>query len=231
MKAKDVMTRMVTTVLPTNTVAEALRRMLEGQISGLPVVDAKGHLVGMITEGDFLRRVEMETDSRPKGWLAFLREPGSVATDYILSHGRYVSDVMTTDVATVTESATLSDVVKLMEQRGVKRIPVRHGRHLVGLISRADLLRAVAERLPAGEPADVADADIHSAFMRELRRQDWAPRYAVSASVKAGVITLHGGMFDQRQREAIRVMAETIPGVKAVKDEMFWIEPMVGGLI
>ncbi len=231
MKAGDVMTRMVTTVLPTNTVAEAIRRMLEGHISGLPVVDAKGHLVGIVTEGDFLRRAETGTARKATGWFAFLKDPGGLAEDYIQSHARVVSDVMITDVASVTESASLEDVVELMEKRRIKRVPVTHGKNLIGLISRTDLLRAVAAHMPAADPVSLSDADLHSAMMRELRKQDWAPRYAVSVAVKDGVVTLHGGMIDQRQREAVRVLAENVPGVKSVKDEMFWIEPMVGGMI
>jgi len=231
MKAGDVMTRTVTTVQPTNTVAEALRRMLDGHISGLPVVDLQGHLVGIVTEGDFLRRVETGTDRHPKGWLAFLRDPGALAEDYILSHAKNVVDVMTREVQSVTESTPLEEVVSIMEKHKIKRVPVTHGKHLIGLISRMDLLAAVLDRLPVTTIGTSDDSDIYGAFMRELKKQSWAPRYAVTALVKDGVITLHGGMFDQRQRDAIRVMAETIPGVKGVKDEMFWIQPMVGGLI
>jgi CBS domain-containing protein len=230
MKAGDVMTRTVTTVQPTNTVAEALRRMLDGHISGLPVVDLRGHLVGIVTEGDFLRRVETGTD-RPKGWFAFLRDPGAVAEDYILSHAKMVGDVMTREVQSVTESTPLEEVVSIMEKHKIKRVPVTHGKHLIGLISRSDLLAAVLDRLPVTVIGTSDDSQIYGAFMRELKKQSWAPRYAITAAVKNGVITLHGGMFDQRQREAIRVMAETIPGVKSVKDDMFWIEPTVGGLI
>ncbi len=231
MKAGDVMTRTVTTIQPTNTVAEALRRMLDGHISGLPVVDEKGHLVGIVTEGDFLRRVETGTDRHPKGWFAFLRDPGSQAEDYVQSHAKSVADVMTREVQAVTEATPLEEVVTIMEKHKVKRVPVVHGKHLIGLISRSDLLAAVLDRLPAPAAGASDDSQIYGAFMRELKKQSWAPRYAVTVAVKDGVVTLQGGMFDQRQRDAIRVMAETIPGVKGVKDEMFWIEPMVGGLM
>jgi CBS domain-containing protein len=231
MKAGDVMTRTVTTVQPTNSVAEALRRMLDGHISGLPVVDAKGHLVGIVTEGDFLRRVETGTDRKPRGWFAFLRDPDADVEDYILSHARKVGDVMTREVRTVTEATPLEEVVALMEKHGVKRAPVVHGPHLIGLISRADILAAVLDRLPAATTDVSDDSQIYGAFMRELRKQSWAPRYALTAVVKDGVITLHGGVFDIRQKDAIRVMAETIPGVKAVKDEMFRIKPMDGGML
>lgn len=231
MKAGDVMTRTVTTVQPTSTVAEALRRMLDGHISGLPVVDLQGHLVGIVTEGDFLRRVETGTERHPKGWLAFLRDPGADAEDYILSHAKTVADVMTRDVQSVTEATPLEEVVSIMEKHKVKRLPVTHGKHLIGLISRSDMLAAVLDRLPASETGASDDSQIYGAFMRELKKQSWAPRYAITAAVKDGVITLHGGIFDQRQRDAIRVMAETIPGVKEVKDNMFRIEPMSGSLM
>lgn len=231
MKTGDVMTRTVTTVQPTDTVAEALRRMIDGHISGLPVVDQKGHLVGIVTEGDFLRRVETGTDRQAKGWLAFLRDPGAVAEDYILSHAKTIADVMTRDVQSVTEATPLEEVVSIMEKHNVKRLPVLHGKHLIGLISRSDMLAAVLDRLPAPQTGASDDSQIYGAFMRELKKQSWAPRYAITAAVKDGVITLHGGLFDQRQRDAIRVMAETIPGVKGVKDEMFWIQPTAGGLM
>ena len=231
MKAGDVMTRVVTTVQPTATVAEAIRLMLEGHISGLPVVDVHGHLVGVITEGDFMRRAETGTEKRRPAWLEFLKDPGSLAEEFAQSHARHVGDVMTREPYTVTEGTSLADVVDLMEKHRIKRVPVTHGKNLIGLISRADLLRALANKLPPAETGVREDIEIYTALMRALRKQDWAPQYAVSFHVAAGIVTLHGGLSDDRQRTAIRIMAETVPGVKKVQDKMIVIQPMMVGLL
>src|SRR5215475_11993856 len=144
MKAKDVMTRRVISVAPDASIREALRLMLANQISGLPVVDGSGRLVGIVTEGDFLRRSETGTERRRPRWLEFLLGPGMIASDYVRSHARRVDQVMTSDVQTVTEEAQFGDIVTLMEKHRIKRLPVVRGDEVVGIVSRANLLRGLA---------------------------------------------------------------------------------------
>jgi len=152
MKASEIMTLGVVTVRPEASVKEAASLMLERGISGLPVVDASGRLVGIVTEGDLLRRVETGTErSRPR-WLEFLLGPGRLANEYVHSHARKVQDVMTPGVITVSKDAPLQDVVSILEQRRIKRVSVTRGDKLVGIISRASLVQALARLAQEASP-------------------------------------------------------------------------------
>lgn len=148
MLAKDVMTKSVVTVDPGATVLQAVRLMLQKRISGLPVVDASGNLVGIVTEGDFLRRVETKTERRRPRWLEFILGPGRLADEYVHSHGSKVAEVMTPEPLTIAEDTPLDEVVQTMETRGVKRLPVVRGKRVVGIVSRANLLHALASLAP-----------------------------------------------------------------------------------
>jgi len=144
MKAKDVMTSPVVSVEPDTAVLQAVRIMLQRQISGLPVVRKDGRLVGVVTEGDFLRRAETGTERRRPRWLEYLVGPGRLADEYTRTHGRKVEDIMTAEPVTVAEDTALEEVVNLMEKRRIKRIPVLRGNEVVGIVSRANLLHALA---------------------------------------------------------------------------------------
>jgi CBS domain-containing protein len=142
MKAKDVMTEHVITVAPDASIVEALQLMLQNKISGLPVVDKGGNLVGIVTEGDFLRRSETGTERRRPRWIEFILGPGTIAKDYVHSHARRIDEVMTAEVETVGQDVGLEDVAALMEKRRVKRVPVMRGGKLVGIVSRQSPARA-----------------------------------------------------------------------------------------
>jgi CBS domain-containing protein len=228
MKAKDVMTTQVLTVAPEASVMEALQLMLEHRISGLPVVDAKGDLVGIVTEGDFLRRAETGTERRRSRFLEFLVGPGALASDYVRSHGRRVDEVMTKVVLTVGEDAELADIVAVMEKHRVKRLPVMSGEQLVGIVSRANLLHALAAIAGEIRPGQQSDEAIRDRVIAELDRQTWAPRHLIDVIVRNGAVELWGSVFDSRQRDAARVAAETVPGVKSAKSHLIWLEPMSG---
>ena len=148
MKVQDIMTRKVLSIEPDATVLQAVRSMLQNKISGLPVVDADGKLVGIVTEGDFLRRAETTTERRRPRWLEFLVGPGRLADEYVHTHARKIADVMTPEPYTVTEDTSLEDVVQLMEKHRIKRLPVVRGKQLVGIVSRANLLHALASLAP-----------------------------------------------------------------------------------
>jgi CBS domain-containing protein len=222
------MTRHVISVAPDASVVEALRLMLGNKISGLPVVDQNGKLFGIITEGDFLRRAEIGTERRRPRWLEFLLGPGTIASDYIQSHARRVDEVMTSDVRTVTEEAPLGDIVALMEKYRIKRLPVVRGEELVGIVSRANLLRALASVVGEIAPGLKTDEGIRDRVLSELEAQSWTPGDMIDVIVRNGVVELWGTVLDARQRDAAGVAAETIPGVKAVKSHIVWIEPMSG---
>jgi CBS domain-containing protein len=231
MKAKDVMTADVLTVTEDTSILEAIRLMLQRRISGLPVVDTSGALVGMVTEGDLLRRVEIGTERHRARWIAFLTGPGRQADEYTQAHGRKVRDVMTRDVHTVPEHATLNDALDSMERYRVKRVPVMRGHKMIGLITRSNLLRAIAGLARATGPVSVDDATIRESLVAELEKQPWAPGASIDIAVSNGIVTLSGAILDGRQRDALRVAAENIPGVKNVEDRLVWIEPMSGTVI
>ena len=228
MKARDVMTRHVITIAPDASVLEALRLMLQYNISGLPVVDCSGSVLGIVTEGDFLRRAEIGTERKRPRWLEFLFGSGPLARDYVRSHARRVHEVMTHDVETVTEEAQLGDIVTLMEKYRIKRVPVVRDGRVVGIVSRANLLRALAGVAAEIPPSPQSDEAIREGVLAELERQSWAPRNLIDVIVRNRVVELWGTVVEPDQRNAARVAAETVPGVKAVKSHIVWIEPMSG---
>jgi CBS domain-containing protein len=231
MKVADVMTYRVISVTPEVSVLEAARLMLQAKISGLPVVTYSGDLVGIVTEGDFLRRGETGTAKRRPRWLEFFTSPGKLAEEYTRSHGNKVSEIMTPNPQTVTEDTSLKDAVELMERHHVKRLPVLRDGKPIGMVSRANLLRGLIGLAHSAKPAEAADWAIRDQFMAELKRQPWAPVYAIDVSVRAGIVDLRGTILDERERKALIVAAENIPGVKEVRDHVALIEPRSGMLI
>ena len=228
MKAADVMTTHVISVAPDESILKCVRLMLEYRISGLPVIDAKGSLVGIVTEGDFLRRTEAGTERKRPRWLEFITGPGRLADEYVRSHGRKVSDVMTPDPVTIAEDAPVEEVVRLMEQRRIKRLPVVRGTSVVGIVSRANLLHALASVGRDAAPALKDDQAIRARIVGELAKQPWAPRNLIDVTVRDGVVELWGVVTADHQREAAAVVAENVRGVKEVKNHIAWIEPTSG---
>jgi CBS domain-containing protein len=228
MKVRDVMTQKVISIRPDATVLQAVRSMLQNRISGLPVVDSQGSLMGIVTEGDFLRRAETVTERRRPRWLEFLIGPGRLADEYVHTHARKIVDVMTSDPLTVTEDTPLEQVVDLMEKRKIKRLLVMRGKLLVGIVSRANLLHALASLAPKVPGPSAEDGAIRQSLLTELERQKWAPLGLLNIIVRSGVVDLWGSITDEREREAIIVAAQNTPGVKDVRDHLFWVEPMSG---
>ncbi|CCM75349.1 CBS domain-containing protein [Rhizobium mesoamericanum] len=227
MIVENAMTSSPITIGASCTVLEAAETMLTNRISGLPVVDDDGVLVGMITEGDFLRRHELNTE-RQRSWLqSWLASPGKIADEYVRSHGRRVDEVMNARVVVVSPDAALSDAVRLMERNDIKRLPVISDGRLVGLISRSDLLRALTKTEKPSAPS-TEDAHIQSAVETELAKQSWSRNGFIRCEVRNGVVELTGTIFDERERLAAKVAAENVPGVKAVADHLSWIDPYYG---
>ncbi len=228
MLAGDVMTRKVISVASDASAMQAGALMLKHQISGLPVVDSSGILLGIISEGDFLRRAELGTQRRRPRWLAFLISPGRLASEYVHACGRKVKEIMTPNPYTVTESTPVTEVVQLMERHRIKRVPVVCGRRLVGIVSRADLLRALARLARATETVATNDAEIRERVMAELRRQSWAPLDLINIIVRDRIVELRGTITEDSARQAMVVAAENVPGVHAVHDHLVWVEPVSG---
>ncbi|MGZ3415245.1 MAG: CBS domain-containing protein [Isosphaeraceae bacterium] len=229
MKAADVMTRRVVSTRPDASIAEMAKLMLDNGISGLPVLDEHGDLVGIVTESDCLRRAETGTERKRPRWLEFLIGPGRLAKEYIHTHGRRVAEVMTQSPITITEETPLEEAVHLMESRRIKRLPVVRGAKVVGIVSRANLLHAlasVASNIQSSSPTDTA---IRDQLMTELAKQPWAP--PLNATVRDGVVDLWGVVLAPHQYEATIVAAENIPGVKSVRSHVAWVDPVSGMII
>jgi CBS domain-containing protein len=230
MKARDVMTPRVISIETDAPIMRAMRLMLQNRISGLPVIGSKGELVGMVTEGDFLRRGEIGTQRRRNRWLEFLIGPGRLADEYVHARGRKVEEVMTREPITVTEDTPLDEVVRLMERHRIKRLPVVRGDKLIGIITRANIMHALvsfATEIKAPPAGD--DVAIRAQILAECSKQSWAPM--TNVVVRDGVVELWGTITDERERQALIVASENVPGVKTVHDHLVWIEPNSGFVI
>ena len=226
MQVRDVMTPNVVSVRDDESIVKAARLMLQNRISGLPVVNANGALVGVVTEGDFLRRGELGTSRQRPKWLEFLVGPGRLANEYVHQSGRKVAEVMTPDPLTVGEDDLLETVVKLMESRRIKRLPVMRAGQMVGIISRANLVHALASLARETPPATADDAEIRDRVLAALAKAHWA--FGVNVVVKDGVAEIWGTIMDERERKGCIVAVENVPGVKQVHDHLVWVEPMSG---
>jgi CBS domain-containing protein len=227
MKAADVMTRQVITISADASILQAARLMLQNRISGLPVVDQQGQLVGVITEGDFLRRAETGSERHRPSWLEFLVSPGRLADEYVHTHGRKVEEVMSRSPQTICEDASLEEVVRTMVHKKIKRVPVMRDGMLVGIITRADLLHALVSVARVIPPIPKDDTAIRDRIVSEIDKLPWRPA-GVSVLVRDGSVELSGTILDERAREGIRVLVENVPGVRAIHDHMVWVEPLSG---
>ncbi len=226
MRAMDVMTTPVITVTSDTTVQDLAKLLSEKGISGVPVVEAGDRLVGVVSEGDLLHRAETGTERRLQRrrswWLDSLAAEEEAAREYVKEHGRLVRDIMSTEVITVPDTADLADVAMLLETKRIKRVPVTHDGKLVGIISRANLVRALATTSSA--PAIVADADdrsIREQLLSELRGQRWANIWAADIMVRDRVV--HIWMSDDQpeaEKQALRIAAENISGVRRVEEHI-----------
>lgn len=230
MKAADVMTRRLITIDPDSSVADAAKSMLENRISGIPVIDAQGRLVGLISEGDLLHRAEMGTHQRQRRswWLNLISGPTGAADDYIKSHSRKVRDVMTQSVVSVSPDASINDIVRVLERHRIKRVPVLDNGQLVGIVSRANLLQALASAAEVHEPS-ADDRTLRDRVLTELAAQPWAPDYTENIMVKDGIVHLWGSVSTESQHHALRVAAESVPGVKGIEDHVTVVDQFSGG--
>jgi CBS domain-containing protein len=227
MRAHQIMTRPVITVKPETPIVEAANTMLQRHVSGLPVVDGAGKLVGIISEGDFIRRSEIGTQRKRGRFLRFILGPGGQAADFVHEHGGKVGEIMTPEPITITEDTDLVEIVHLMEKNNVKRLPVTRGDKVVGIVSRANLLQAVAS-LARQIPDPTADDDhIRNRIVDTLATKDWCP-FGLSVVVAGGIVHLSGVITEERSRQAAVVAAENVTGVKKVHDHLCWVDAMSG---
>ena len=223
MRASQIMTRNVASVGPTTLILDAANLMLHRHVSGLPVLNERGELVGVVSQSDFLRRSEIGTQRRRPVWLRLLMGPTKLAEDFVHEHGCMVQDVMTRDPVTIQENTKLDELVHLMERHGVHRLPVMRDKALVGIVTRSNVLQAVASM--AGEvPGPAADDDqIRNRIIDAVSEEPWKPE-ALQVSVRSGVVYLYGVILDESSRRASIVAAENVAGVSKVHDCMYLVE-------
>ena len=221
MKARDVMTPAVVTVPPEAKVAEIAALLLERRISAVAVVEAGGGVAGLVSEGDLIRRPELDTDKPRWRWLRMLLSPEDQERDFVKTHGMRAEDVMSSPAISVSPDATLGEVVDLMARRRIKRVLVLDGGRLAGIVTRTDLLRALQARnaLPsAGVPP--GDRSLREAILRELAAADWADRAIVNVQVADGMVDLWGAIESEEQRRAIHLAVERVPGVRGIREHL-----------
>jgi CBS domain-containing protein len=227
MFAHQIMTRHVTTVGVDTPIQAAARMMIDRHISGLPVVDPTGRVIGIVSEGDLLRRREIGTQHRRPRWLQFLVGSGRSANDFVHERGRKVGEIMSDEPVTVVEETPLQDLVALMEKKGIKRLPVLRGSELVGIVTRSDILRAVAS-VAREIPGPVADDEqICDRVTQAVDAADWRP-LGLRVSARNGVVHLHGVLTDERARQAAIVAAENVAGVNEVHDHLCSVDTYTG---
>ena len=227
MRAHQIMTRNAVTVLPETPILEAAHKMLENHVSGLPVLDASGKLVGIVSESDFLRRSEIGTQQKRPRWLQYFLSPAHSANGFIREHGRKVEDVMTRDPVVADEDTPLDELVHLMEKNGIKRLPVLRGNKLVGIITRANLLQAVASMAREIPDPTADDEHIRDRIIRALEATVWRPT-GLQVAVRNGVVHLHGLIINDSARRASIVAAENTAGVKEVHDHLCFVDTWSG---
>ena len=216
MRVSDIMAREVVSVPPDASVREVASLMLERRISGVPVVDAEGKVLGVVSEGDLIRRPEIETDLAGRSWLSIFVSDEERAREFVKSHGRRAREVMTQPAVCVAPETPLDEAVRVMERHHIKRLPVIEQGKLVGLMTRADLVRALLQREHAPLPAQ-SDRELRERVEALLRSEDWAGSAYIHVVVEAGVVQLWGTVDSAAQREAILLAVSGLDGVKDVQ--------------
>jgi CBS domain-containing protein len=218
MQVLEVMTRRVISITPHASVAEAVRTMLDNSISGLLVLDDSRNLVGIITEGDLIRRTELGTEKKRTNFVDALLGADRSAREYLRVHGQRVEDVMTKDPVVIEESSPLTEAVELMERYGIRRLPVIRKGKVVGVLARSDLLRVLLRGSGEvwGEPA--SDDTIRVRLLELYSREQWAPLSQFDVDVRDGVVEVRGAIDSLVKHRAIIVLAKSVPGIKGVRD-------------
>jgi CBS domain-containing protein len=230
MHAKDVMSREVHSLPADTSVFDAARMLLARGISAAPVLAADGSLAGILSESDLMRRAETGTEPKRSCLARLLADDIEVAADYIRSHARKIGDLMTRKVVTASEAATLSEIAGLMDRHNVKRIPITRDGKVVGIVSRADLLRGLIACEPKASPSTVPDEQIRAAALAEFDRHRWPSIWTRSVIVENGIVHLWGTAESDSAKQASRVALENIPGVKRIENHIAVLPKLAMGI-
>jgi CBS domain-containing protein len=226
MRAADVMTERVLRVRPETSVAEIAQLLAERQISAVPVIGPDDRILGIVTEGDLVRRAEIGTERAPGAGDSFAERSGRAAS-YVKTHGSTAADVMTRNVVTVGRDAPLAAIAELMERRRIKRVPVVEDGRLVGIVSRLDLVRAIHVSGLKDAPAPLDDAAIREKLTAEIERQGWKLGAGAKVVVFEGAVHLFGSIGSPEERRALLVAARALPGVRSVQDHLEADDPRI----
>ena len=220
MKARDVMVSPVVTVGEDSTVRDVARILLANHISAVPVVDSGGKVIGIVSEADLMHRTECGTERPTSWWLSMISGDRALAAEYVQSHARKVKDLMTTEVQTAGPDTPLVEIADMFEEKHIKRVPVVNAAgEIIGIVSRANIVQAVASARPMLE-ISLPDAAIREKLIAELKKQSWSHVHKLNATVTNGVVDLWGFAQSESERQAIKVTAESIPGVVEVNDHL-----------
>ena len=221
MKAADVMAIKVITVRPDTPVATIAEVLLANRISAVPVVNDKDVLVGIVSEGDLIHRVEAGTERHRSWWLELLTGKEILAHEFVMSYGRKAADVMTRPVISVQPDTPLGDITALLEKHRIKRVPVVVNGKIAGIVSRANLVQALVS-LDQAKKSDAAvdDQTLHSNIVEQLRSRSWVDPSTISVVVNNGTVELWGIVDSETEKDAIRVAVEVTPGVRQVSNKL-----------
>jgi CBS domain-containing protein len=222
MKASEIMATNVVTVGADATVGEVAKLLFDKHISAVPVVGKKGELLGIVSEGDLLRRAEIGSEKRRSWWLQALTSSDTLADEFVKSHARKVADVMTSKVITAAPGTPISEIATLLEKNGIKRVPIVMAGKVVGIVSRANLIQALASTAkPNAQEAKADDAAVRERVLAQFKAQPWTKPWLVNVIVHdGGIVDLWGVVDSQAEKTAARVAVETTPGVYAVNNNI-----------
>jgi CBS domain-containing protein len=230
MRASDIMTTKVVTVSPDQKVDEIARVLLEKGISAVPVTNADGKVVGIVSEGDLWRRQENETERHRSSWLRMFTSSDDEAREYAKTHGMTAAQVMTDNIITVSEDDLVGDIAQILEKRRIKRVPVLKDGKLVGIVSRANLLHGLAASKSSGPAApSVDDREIRKNILDRLENENWISHGSLNVVVTSGAVELWGWVNSEDERKALMIAVETVGGVKSVEDHLGMVAPWVQG--
>jgi CBS domain-containing protein len=229
MKASDIMVTDVISVKPDSEVQDVAALLLAKQISAVPVVDNTGALVGIVSEGDLLRRGEAGTGHERAWWLKLLMSRENLAAEFVKEHARKVADVMTRDVISADPDTPVADIATQLERYRIKRMPIVRNGRLVGIVSRANLIQALAAfRKKTMAPRSVADAELREKLVSRLKSEPWVRPNLVNVTVTDGTVDLWGIVDSSVEKQALRVAVEVTPGVRSVNDNVT-VRPLASG--
>jgi CBS domain-containing protein len=210
----------VVTIRPDMDVAEAIKLLTEHDVSALPVLDPDGNLVGMLSEADLIHRVEIGTEKHRPWWAEAVTGASTLAEEFAKSHGKKVVEVMTAGVVSVSEDNPLSEIAAVLERNGIKRVPVVRAGKLVGVVSRSNLIQALASVVGRIDKRDETDRQIRLDLQARLREQSWTDFGSRNVTVNDGVVHLWRLVGSATERKALLALAESVPGVSRVSDAM-----------